>query len=270
VKVSLFSQSLFALPVDAAIDATAQAGYPAIELACRRPHLDLRAPDQEVERIADRTRKAGLQVAALSLFNDFTAPGTLISQIRAAERGVRLARLFDADVVKLTPGPPASADADENAWSNLQSALDLLAPAARRAGVRLAFETHMRQLTDTLASAERLLGMADGGTVGLAVDFSNLAFAGERMPDVIARLGSRTIHVHVKNGTVGENGAWHFGPLDEGLCDYTEVIPRLRAIGYDGYLSVECLGPDAKSDPVSTASRDLRILEGFIRASDDS
>lgn len=266
MNISLFSQSLFALDLDRAVDATVEAGYDAVELACRTPHLDLALTDDAVSQVAARVRKAGLSVSALSLFNDFTTPQTLIAQIRQAERGIRLAALFDTDVVKLTPGPPASAEAHGNAWSNLQSAIDLLTPVARRAGIRLAVETHMRQLTDTVASAERVLGMAEGGTLGLTVDFSNLAFAGEPMAEAIDRLGRRMVHAHVKNGTVGEDGAWHFGPLDQGLTDYSEVLPRLHAIGYDGYLSVECLGPDAHSDPVATAARDLTILKDLLNA----
>ncbi len=266
MKVSLFSQSLFALDLDAAIDATVQAGYSAIELACKSPHLDLPTSEADAGTVAGRIQKAGLEVAALSLFNDFTTPRSLIPQIREAERGIRLASIFETDLVKLTPGPPASADAHPNDWNGLQAALDLLGPAARRAGVRLAFETHMKQLADTVASAEQLLGMAADETVGLTVDFSNLSFAGERMPDVFDRLGSRIYHAHVKNGSIGTDGSWHFGALDEGLTDYNEVIALLRESGYGGYLSVECLGPDAKTDPIGTASRDRVLLERFLDA----
>ena len=37
----------------------------------------------------------------------------------------------------------------------------------------------MRQLTDSLASSARLLALAPADVVGLTVDYSNLAFAGE-------------------------------------------------------------------------------------------
>ena len=41
MNVSLFSQSLFALPLYDAISATAMAGFHAIELACTAPHFEL-------------------------------------------------------------------------------------------------------------------------------------------------------------------------------------------------------------------------------------
>ena len=264
MKISLFSQSLFALDLDDAIAACAEAGYPAIELACRAPHLSPARAESSAEDVADRVRQAGLEVSALSLYNDFTTPGTLIPQIREAERFIRLAPTFQADVVKLTPGPPSSSQAHEREWDNLRSAIDLLAPAARNTGVRLAFETHMNQLADTLASSTRLLAMTNNPAVGITVDFSNLAFAGEEMPRVVSELGDRIYHAHVKNVRIDQDGSWLFGPLDEGLTDYAEVIPLLRDIGYTGYLSVECLGPDAQTDPVGTCRRDLEVLKAML------
>jgi len=52
--------------------------------------------------------------------------------------------------------------------------------------------------------------------------------------------------------------------LDQGMTDYLEVLPLLRDAGYDGYLTVECLGADAKDRPAQTVSRDLEILERYL------
>jgi sugar phosphate isomerase/epimerase len=38
----------------------------------------------------------------------------------------------------------------------------------------------------------------------------------------------------------------------------------LRDAEYDGYLTVECLGAEAKEKPVETAARDLKILKQYI------
>ena len=64
--------------------------------------------------------------------------------------------------VKLTPGPPGSAEATPAHWTCLERALTSLVPLAREIGVRLAFETHMRHLTDTLASS------AEANALGLS------------------------------------------------------------------------------------------------------
>ena len=264
MHVSLFSQSLFALPLMEAIETTARSGFSAIELACREPHFDLETAREDPKRVAERIHKTGLKVSALSLFNNFTDGARLKDQIEEGEIYIRLAPLFHTKVLKMTPGPPGSPEATEEHWDCLADALDRLVPVAEEIGVRLAFETHMRQLTDTLAGSKRLLEMAKSDTVGLTVDFSNLTFAGEKMPEVISTLKGRIYNTHVKNGTIGEGGSWHFHGLDTGLTDYVEVLSTLRDIDYTGYLTVECLGPDTRENPFETAKRDLDILRRYL------
>jgi len=269
VKISIFSQSLFALQLLDAIDAARRAGFSAIELACGGPHLDLETARENAPEIVHRVREAGLEVAGLSLFNCFTDPACIGRELEAACTFIGLAPKFGTGIAKLTPGPPGSAEAEDRHWAFLGEALETLVPVARECKVRLAFETHMRQLTDTLASSMRLLDMTPEETVGLTVDFSNLSFAGESLCDAIPVLGPRILHTHVKNGTVGTDGSWHFGGLDRGLTDYTEVLASLRDTGYDGYLSLECLGDDARDRPLQTIVRDREILEGYLHGLDE-
>ena len=106
-------------------------------------------------------------------------PHSLGDELAAAETFIRLAPMFKTTTVKLSPGPPGSADATPVHWHCLEEALIRLIPLARQVGVRLAFETHMRHLTDTLTSSQRLLALSPADVVGLTVDFSNLAFAGD-------------------------------------------------------------------------------------------
>jgi sugar phosphate isomerase/epimerase len=213
--------------------------------------------------VAALATSLGLEVSALSLFTAFTEPATRHGQVAAACEFIGLAPRFDTNVVKLTPGAPASRGAAQAHWDSLAAALEPLCDAASEAGVRLAFETHMRQLTDTLAGARRLMDMAPAD-VGLTVDFSNLRFAGEDLGAAIPLLAPRMYNAHVKNGVIGPDGAWRFLPLDQGLTDYAQVVPQLRDLGYDGYLAVECLGPDARTAPRETAARDLALLRRWV------
>ncbi|MCL5269416.1 MAG: sugar phosphate isomerase/epimerase [bacterium] len=270
MKVSLFSQSLFALPLAEAIQATADAGFEAIELACASPHLNYETAIGHPEEVATEIRRAGLAVSALSLFNNFTDGAQLQQQVEMAATFIALAPLFQTRIIKLTPGPPDSFHGEEEHWRHLAEAIDKLAINARKAGVKLAFETHMRQLTDTLASSKRLLDMSPEDCVGLTVDFSNLRFAGENMPEVIAQLQGRIVHTHLKNGYIDSGGGWHFQALDTGMTDYAEIIRLLRKSNYDGYLSIECLGPESRTHPGQTARNDLRILNRYLRQYDES
>lgn len=266
-NISLFSQSLFVLPLKEAIDATAQIGFNAIEIACASPHLDIETARNKPDEIAKYIKQAGLKVSALSLFNNFTDKQRLDDEINKAEIYIRLAPLFDAEIVKATPGPPASAQANEDHWQTLEIAIQRLIPVAKSVGVKLAFETHMRQLTDTLSGSKKLLEIADSDIIGLTVDFSNLSFANESIPESISVLGKRMYNTHLKNGTIDEDSNWHFKKLDDGLTDYNEVFAILGDIRYKGYLTIECLSPDARTKPIETAKTDFNILTCYIEQS---
>jgi len=260
MKISIFSQSLFALPLMEAIDAAPKAGFSAIELSCMKPHFDIGQDDPD--KVSEHIRSVGLDVSALSLFNSFTDRSHLEDQIQKARTYILLAPVFRTKIIKMTPGPPASAAATEEHWNCLRIAIERLSPVAEEMGVRLAFETHMRQLTDTLAGSMRLLELVKSDAIGFTVDFSNIAFAGDDLAEAIDSLSPRMYNTHVKNGVIKEDGSWQFNPLNEGLTDYSLVISMLK--GYDGYLTIECLGPDASKNPIKTAKRDLDILKKFL------
>lgn len=267
VKISLFSQSLFALSLEEAVSGAAEAGFEAIELACAAPHLDLARARQGVEPCAAQIEECGLTVSALSLFNQFTKESDLEQQVEDAEFFIRLSPLFGTRIVKLTPGPPASAEATAQHWGCLGRALEHLDGVAAEVGVQLAVETHMRQLTDTVAGTRRMLEMAPSDRVGVTVDFSNLAFAGDDPAQAIEILGDRVYNTHIKNGTLGDDGSWKFCSMNRGLTDYGVVLRRLRETGYGGYLTLECLQPEARTAPIETAQRDLEMLKRYLNSS---
>ncbi len=257
---SLFSQSMISLGLKEAVAATAQSGYEAIELACCSPHFSLDRARTCLDCTKGLLDEAGLKLAGLSLFTSFTDSGTMDEEIRNAIVFLKAAPVLGTTLVKITPGGPSSAEATEEHWSCFMRAIDALKPVARELGVRLAFETHMRQLTDTLAGCYRLLESTTGDTIGLTVDFCNLAFAHETLNRVMAMPRERIWHVHLKNGTVGPNGEWSFLPLDTGVVNVDAVLQALSQSSYEGYVSLECLQPEARQRPLETAARDLRLL----------
>ena len=263
-SISLFTQSLFALPLDDALDAAAAIGVPAVELACTAPHLDRTTAERRAAGVARGMRDRGLATSALSLFTHLTDPDTVRRHIDDALFFIRLAPVFETAIVKVTPGPPASAAATPEHWRCLERAMAQLIEAAEDMGVRLAFETHMRQLTDTLAGTQRLLGLADAACVGVTLDFSNMVFARESIEECIRTLAPRIYNCHVKNGCIADDGSWHFGPLNEGWTRYDHVMRLLEEIRYNGYLTVECLGEEAQRAPRQTAARDIAILRELL------
>ena len=268
MTASLFSETLAALPGSEAISATARLGYPAIELLCAAPHLDHARARRDAADMAARIRAAGLAVSALSLHNTFTERSVLAEQLAMARTFIELAPTFDTHLLQLDPGRPAAQLAEPDHWHCLGDALRELAAMARDAGVKLAFHTTMHQITSTLAGTERFLECAPEDCVGVTADFANLRINGADPEQVIARLGGRIYHTHIKNGRVAADGTWLFSRLDRGLLDYTELLPRLHAAGYRGYLSIESIGRNARKYPApeaaSAAGTDLKLLRAYL------
>ena len=52
--------------------------------------------------------------------------------------------------------------------------------------------------------------------------------------------------------------------MGKGKMGYHPIIERLREIGYDGYLSVECLYPATENDPRGSIAGDLAVLRDLI------
>ena len=269
MTASLFSETLAALPLEDAIAATARLGYPAMELLCAAPHLDLERARRDAEGVASRIRDAGLAVSVLSLHNSFTEPALMAEQLRVVHTFARLAPAFGTRVLQLDPGRPTALDAGPEHWRCLGPALRELAVMADDGGVKLAFHTTMRQITSTVAGAERLLDLAAAECIGVSADFCNLRINGDDPRRVIDRLGDRIYHTHIKNGAVAGDGAWLFSRLDRGLLDYTELLPRLHAAGYRGYLSIESIGRGARKyaapEAVREAGADLKLLRSYLR-----
>ena len=254
MKISLFSQSLFALDLETAIRVTGEIGYEAIEVACFGPHLRLDQAREERDRIMGWIKAAGLEVSALSLSNDFVREDRRAESVQSTIGFIRLARGYETGIVKITPGGPSSLEATEADFEIFQEGIQSVCYVARKEGIRVVMETHLRQLSDTTASTVKLLEMGEAEVLGVNLDLCNVAFGGDDPVQSIRRLKDRLYFTHIKNGYL-RNGTYDFRRLDDGVVDYPRAMAELRRIGYKGYLSIECLGEEARTHPRETPNR---------------
>lgn len=89
-----------------------------------------------------------------------------------------------------------------------------------------------------------LRAISDVGTdnLGVNLDTANLILYGKAHPlDALDILGRYVMDVHVKDGLWPTDG-WNLGretALGEGLVNFPAVMKKLRALGYDGALTIE-------------------------------
>ncbi len=112
-------------------------------------------------------------------------------------------------------------------------AIARLGQMAARFGVRLAYENGPDK------SAAEILSAVQSGNewIGINLDTGNLAAQEGDPVQAVRELGQRIMHVHFKD--VPAVGAHDCVELGRGIVDAAGVIRELKAIGYDGWLSIE-------------------------------
>jgi fatty-acyl-CoA synthase len=124
-------------------------------------------------------------------------------------------------------------------WDELDDIARRLKPVlgpAEELGVTVALETH-----DSFASAVlvgELLQRVGSMSFAAIWDVHHPYRVGEAPADVLGALGVRIHHVHVKDARLrGEE--WELVALGEGEVPVRESLAALRAVGYDGWVTVE-------------------------------
>lgn len=147
----------------------------------------------------------------------------------AAQWGAPLLRVFGGP---LPENPYHQADMVRAAAAALERAAD----TAAGYGVRVALETH-----DSFSSAQLVadvLGLA-GGEVGAVYDAHHPHRVGETPDQVLALLGGYLRLVQVKDAVRLGADQWQLVPLGQGEVPVHEIVRRLAAAGYDGWVSLE-------------------------------
>ena len=135
------------------------------------------------------------------------------------------------------------------------AAVPNLGTLCARYGVRAAFENGHESLADIQAP----IAQGDPKWVGANLDTGNLAAQGGDPVQAIRALGERIIHVHFKD--VPAVGSHDCVAIGAGIVDVKGVIRELKAIGYDGWISIEIeTGDEDPTDEIIASAETLRRL----------
>lgn len=243
-KLAAATQSLWDYPLEEAIACTAECGFDGIEIVVLDPWLPLEFVRDRKKEIRRWIGKSGLEVAALTTITNFTQAEMAPASISTVRTLTDLGAEFGTAIVKISPGPPASGKASGETWNALAANMEQVAAYAEKRRVKLAVETHLNMLTDTLAGTRRLLELFRSPALGLTLDFCNI-MVGRDDPEKAAReFAARTFLCHVKDGSLHNAGAPEWLPLGEGALDYPGILRTLHQSVYSGFLSLECLVKD--------------------------
>lgn len=252
------------------LEKAASLGFPAVEIAAKRPHLsvlDYETPESlaPVKAAADRL---GIKIATLAGYTDFTA-GRLAPEVPFVEMQVlyvrqlaRLASYLGAKVVRVFSGYFTDLTDHHSDWHKCVIALREAASVAEEHGVILGLQNHHD------------IGVSEGGFCELFEDVghSNLkamfdpwsialhdpVHQGFRLRHAARRMAPHMVQTTLADYTIIDRFQYQPAlinyrridppavravPLGDGSIDLDEFFTGLKEGGFDGYVAYEICSP---------------------------
>ena len=190
--------------------------------------------------------EAGVSVSMVTCHPDYTHPDRLerARQVEEMGRNLELAVELGAPLARVLSGQrhPGVAEDDGVAWAI--EGLRCTAEIGDRLGVRLALENHTKsffwQHFDFAQQGARFLRILEGlrdSSVGVNFDTANPLVANEDPLALFERVKGRLAILHVAD--TAQRGEFSFCRIGSGIAPIGEVFRRARALGYDGWVSIE-------------------------------
>jgi sugar phosphate isomerase/epimerase len=268
----------------------ARLGYPAVEVAGKRPHLSpLDYPDAEsLEPIRQSARDAGVEVVTIAGYTDFTsgrhAPEVpfVEMQVRYVADLARMGRTLGAKIVRVFSGYSPDAGRYQADWDRCVVALRESAAAAAEFGLVLGLQNH-HDIGVGVEAFEALLDDVDHPNLRAMFDPWAPALHGTDLRAAARRMAPRMVQTtladYVKlprfvyqpqliNYEAQEPPAVRAVPLGEGFLDLEGFFAGLKEGKFDGHVAYEMCSPvrggGSESNLDSTAAKSLEAIRRLI------
>src|SRR5215213_2889695 len=262
MKFAVFSVSLPEWTPEEAVRNLAEPGYDGVEWRIaddppratpgfwqgNRCTFPLSTFVEDAPRIRALSESAGLAIPAIASY-------VKAADLENVERVFRGVAALGAPKVRIqVPRYDGQASYVE-LWERARRDYTEVARLAHTHGVKALVEIHHETIVPSASAARRFLDGFDPESVGAIYDPGNMVWEGHEQYRLgLETLGPYLAHVHAKNSSWRQTGqradgslAWEaeWAPLDKGIVDLHELFAALRAVGYDGWISVE----DFTTDP---------------------
>ena len=241
----------------------AQLGYPAVELAAKRPHaspLDLAA--DQLRSIRRILAEEGLEVVCMASYHDWSTPplhpdmAYTEKELLYLREVVELAAALECPLVRTYTGFFHDGVPYRQQWDRCVDGLQQAARIAARHGVTLGVQNHscIASHPDSLID---LVTDINETNVGIVLDAPMIVEHGLSLRETVLGVGKRMVHTHLtdfvrrtryryipETVTYEEAGLEMVAvPVGLGGVDYREFLGALVEIGYQGALSYEMCSP---------------------------
>lgn len=199
-----------------------------------------------LDRLRGQAADAGVAIAGMVTYTDFTQPDPAERQRhrRALRRYIAAAARLDVSFLRVTAGqrrPDVGRD-EGVAWA--AEGLTACTEEAEAAGVTLVYENHAIgygwtdfDFSQTASVFLEICARTEGSGLKILFDTANLLAVNDDPLAVLEVVLPRVAAVHASD--IRRVGAFEPVPLGTGVTPLKQIFRRLRAAGFDGWLSVE-------------------------------
>jgi inosose dehydratase len=194
--------------------------------------------DGNLAEYADRTDELrglmdelGLQMVAVYSGANYIYPDILEDELSKIEDAARLAAQLGAVHLVVGGGAVRAAGIQEEDYRRLGEGLERTATLADETGLVASYHPHLGTCVE---SPEQLQKVFQYTGINFCPDTAHLQAGGGDPPELISTYGDRIRYVHLKDY---EDGS--FLPLGQGQLDFSEILGALRAVQYDGWITIE-------------------------------
>jgi sugar phosphate isomerase/epimerase len=249
-----------------AIDLFSSIGLEGIEIIIQtdgyKSALPLNAEEGEIRDLIKKLEDSKLLVSGLTpylnRYNDLDE-GTRRKECGDLKRVIDLAVKLGAGFIRIYGGKLVEGEDDREGkkLAQLVKSMRDCGDYAQQGGIKLCLENHFGTMTTSASETAKIIGAVDHPNVGILYDQANIAFfPAEEYEEAIEIQKGKIFYVHCKdlvyrNGVPEKprfNMVSHVNPEDrtvrsripgEGILDWRGILKKLKASGYDGWISLE-------------------------------
>lgn len=261
MKIALDPAMLNARPVEASLRAAADAGYRYVEL-CNRPDFipafgPLRASPAQLRAARAAADATGVEFASIAVIQSWSDPDEAARARAVAGWKEGIAAALELGCRRVNTelsGDPNRPDECRTAF--LRSVEELL-PVLERADVEVVVEPHPWDFIETTTAAVDLIREIGHPRLRYLHCLPHTFHLGGGITEQVAYAGAFD-HVHIADGyrpqrtivnppTVDCRVHQHFD-IGRGEIDWDEAVAALRAVGFDGILTVQVFGWEDRAE----------------------
>ncbi|WP_217595071.1 TIM barrel protein [Cohnella sp. GbtcB17] len=259
-------------PFEYFLDSTVRLGLPAVELWGGAPHLyvddashaDIVSMRREMERrnleLVCFTPEQCIYPINLSSKDDTLRKRS----IEYFKKCIGVTNTLETSLLLVTVGYGFYNEPSEEAWARGRESLRILAEEAEKQGVVLALEPMSKagsNLITDLATLKRMYDEVNSPALKALMDTVPMTLGGDSIEAYGEAFGQDLAHIHFLDGD-GKTSA-HLG-WGMGVFPLEAFAESLKKISYEGWLTLELIGPQYNWEPEAFTQRSIdRLSEVF-------